>query len=1138
MRVQDGLLRPSATDLANHLGCRHLTELNRAAAEGRAEPPAWADPMLAVLQQRGLSHEEAYVNHLRGQGLRIAQLRDEDVSTVERTVAAMRDGVDVIVQAELSDGRWSGRADVLLRLEEPSRLGEWSYEVLDTKLARDTRGGTVLQLCLYSDLLAALQGHAPSHMYVVKPGDGFPRETYRFADFQAYYRLVRQRLETVLEAAPSSDSYPDPVPQCDICRWWKDCDKRRHDDDHLCLVAGIRSLQIAELQRQGIQTLESFAERATPLAEKPERGSEEAYARVHGQAKVQLEGRRKKATVYEFLPVEEGRGFLRLPAPSTADVFFDIEADPFVEGGGLEYLLGFSFVNDGGEPEYRALWAMSHAEEKRRFEEFIDFLMDRWRKHPDMYVYHFSPYEPGAIKRLMGRHATREVEVDQLLRGERFVDLHGVTRQGLRASVERYSLKDLERFFGFTRAVELPDASKALRRVESALELGAEPDASEDDRRAVEAYNRDDCLATDALRTWLEERRSELEAQGQTLLRPESQAGEASDAVEEREQQVQEVFDRLVDELPEDRAAWSHEDRARWLLAHLLDYFRREDRCAWWELFRLHDLDHEELLEERKALSGLEFICADGGTAKCPIHRYRFPAQEVSVSVGDELHEARGDVVGKVQAINGLQRTVDIKKRAKAADLHPSAVVVNERVVPQPLDTSLLALGRSVAEHGVDGDGPFRAARDLLLKEGPRLTKMPEGALRQAGEDVVAAAVRLAQTLDHGVLPIQGPPGTGKTFAGSRMIVDLARRGKRVGVTAVSHKVIRNLLEKALDAAEEEGVDLEVTHKVSKPSDTTPDGLEEVRANDAALAALDDGKVLGGTAWLWARDDSVEALDYLFVDEAGQMSLAHVLAASRCAHNLVFLGDPQQLDQPQKGAHPEGAEVAALAHILDGHETIPDDRGLFLDVTWRLHPQICRLTSELYYEGRLESRAGLEQQVLAGPSAFAGSGLFYVPVTHEGNQNISLEEVDAIARIVEDLVQEETTWTDPDGATHPLHREDILVVAPFNAQVSSLSERLDGVPVGTVDKFQGQEAPVVIYSMTSSSSEDAPRGLSFLYSPNRLNVATSRARCVCILVGTRRLLEPDCRTPGQMRAANGVCRFHELATVVELAAFR
>jgi uncharacterized protein len=324
-----------------------------------------------------------------------------------------------------------------------------------------------------------------------------------------------------------------------------------------------------------------------------------------------------------------------------------------------------------------------------------------------------------------------------------------------------------------------------------------------------------------------------------------------------------------------------------------------------------------------------------------------------------------------------------------------------------------------------------------------------------------------------------------------------------------------------------------LAHRVRELSADGDGTIEELTGNPKALAAVKGGKVVGGTVWLWSRDEMEQALDTLFIDEAGQMSLAHALAAARSARNIVLLGDPQQLEQPQRGAHPEGSEVAALVHVLGGRPTISDEAGLFLDETWRLHPGICSFTSQVYYESRLAPRPGLDRQALLGDTPFAGSGLFYVPVDHAGNQNSSLEEVEAVSLVFESLLAPGVEWRDSRGATSGLGAGDILVVAPYNAQVGALTRRLPpGARVGTVDRFQGQQAPVVIYSMASSSAEDAPRGMGFLYDPHRLNVASSRARCACILVASPALLEPECRSVEQMRWANGLCRFRELAREV------
>jgi superfamily I DNA and/or RNA helicase len=352
----------------------------------------------------------------------------------------------------------------------------------------------------------------------------------------------------------------------------------------------------------------------------------------------------------------------------------------------------------------------------------------------------------------------------------------------------------------------------------------------------------------------------------------------------------------------------------------------------------------------------------------------------------------------------------------------------------------------------------------------------------------------------------------------------------------VSHKVIRNLLEAVGKAAAEEGGPASCLHKVSQESTgKLPPGIQETTDNAEVREALRSRRVsiAGGTAWLWSRPEFFEAVDVMFVDEAGQMSLANVLAIAGAAKSLVLLGDPRQLEQPIQGSHPEGTAASALEHVLDGHLTIAPDRGLFLEETWRLPPEICAFTSELFYEGRLSTRAKPGRQVLSGASPFDGSGLWFVPVEHDANQSACRDEVEVVAALCERLRSGGATWRDRDGASHPVTLEDILIVAPYNAQVADLMSRLPrGARVGTVDRFQGQEAPIVIFSLTTSTPEDAPHGMNFLFDPNRFNVGTSRAMCACIVVGSPRLFEPDCQTPRQMKLANAFCRFLEMAREV------
>jgi uncharacterized protein len=1115
--------RLSPTDLSNHLSCEHLTQLQRSVALGEIKPPQYHDPSLDILIQRGQEHEEAYVRYLHeAKNLTIIDLRGRDAAA---TLDAMRNGVDVIVQATLEDGHWLGYSDILLKVPGESTFGNWFYEVQDTKLAQNTRAATILQLSLYTDILAKLQACSPPGMYVVKPGEDFPTEKYLFADFHAYYRHIRKNFEQVI-AGPAVNTYPEPTEHCTICKWWKVCDKRRHDDDHLSLVAGIRTLHIGELQKQQINTLEQFAKK--DMLEKPERGNPETFIRKQAQARVQLEGRALNQLTYRELETENGRGMNRLPELCPGDIYFDIEGDAFYPDGGLEYLLGYAYKDSEAKLVYKKLWATNRAEEKIAFRTFMGFVTEQWRRYPKMHIYHFAPYEPTGVKRLARVHASFETEVDTLLRAERFIDLHAVFKEALLASVERYSLKEVEKFTRYTRKVELRDASIARKSVECALELNELKALAGKTIQAVEDYNEDDCRATEALHVWLEHVRGELIKQGNNFQRPELKTGEATENVRVMDSRAQVLFEALIKKLPEDKLTWTDEHKALWLLAHLIDYFRREDKSAWWEYYRVHELEHEELLDERKAVTGLTFVevLPLRGRDRNPTHRYTYPPQEVSIDEGDDMREVKGEKIGTVQAINLSNYTIDIKKTAKTVDVHPHAVHVSERVDPGALATSLMNLAREIDDNGLEHGWACRASKDLLMRRPPLLVDGKAITDYLKGDDVVNSAIQTALALDRSVLAIQGPPGAGKTYTGAKMIIALLQAGKRVGVTAISHSVIRTMFDKVNELAAAENTIVSFVHKVTDKADYAP-WITEVTDSSKARAALDDGKLVGGTAWLWADDHSVDCLDYLFVDEAGQMSLSQVLAASPAAKNLVLLGDPQQLEQPQRGAHPEGSDVAALTYLLDGHQTMPEGKGLFLDTTRRMHPRISVFTSELFYEGRLRSLAGLDKQVVSGGTPFDGAGLFCVPVSHRGNQNKSPEEITAVENIVASLLKGK--WTNTTGETRALTKEDILIVAPFNAQVAGLIEKLPGMRIGTVDKFQGKEAPVVIYSMTSSTTEDAPRGMAFLFSPNRLNVATSRAKSICILVCSPKLFEPECKTIDQMKWANAVCRFREMA---------
>src|SRR6266567_2791950 len=1135
MQFLDGRLIVSPSDLTGFLECEHLTQQELAAARGEIERPERKDPELEVLTRRGLEHEARHLASLRTGHRRVVEFPFPDGTTTSltqahaQTIAAMTEGVDVIYQGTFFDGRWRCHPDFLLRVDRPSKLGAYSYEVADAKLARKAKAAAVLQCCIYAEQVAAVQGVEPEHITLIL-GDG-TEEELRLKDYGAYYRSVKRQFEQVVFPSPSGEgqgggTYPDPVDHCRICRWLDVCEARRRQDDHLCLVAGMRRDQTRRLNLAGIKTVTELG--ASPIAQPIHGINEMALTRLRQQARLQVEQRHSDTLPFEVLPpLGEHLGFQGLPAPTPDDLFFDMEGDPFVGDNGIEYLFGI-WEGERGEGVHHTFWGHDPDEEKRAFEQVVDFLIERLNHNPDLHVYHYAPYEPNALKWLASTYATREAEVDRLLRGRVLVDLYRVVRQSVRIGTESYSLKELESLYRGKRSTEIVDAAGSIVAYEDWLE-------SRDQRLLDEigAYNEDDCISTWQLRDWLEARRLEAVAQFGEIPRPGPEEVEPSDALRDIDERTAVLVDRLLKGVPEEAEDRSKEQQARYLLAHSLNWHRREGKSEWWEYYRKCSLTDEQLVEDREAIGAIEFRGEVRPENRSNVFRYWFDAnQEYKVAVGDQPHDPRTESgAGEVVAIDPIAGWVDLSRGVKSESPHPTSLIPASPIPTREQRDALMRLGQRVADHGFEGPGPYQAARDLLCLEPPRIDGVIEGTpLVQAGERAKDIAMLLAPRLNHSYLAIQGPPGSGKTTIGAELILDLVKGGKRVGITANSHKVIGNLLDKTMGEARRTD---QVVRAMQKADERDRCALQEVQCTNSsstveAVLAADEVEVVAGTPWLFARASFPAKLDYLVVDEAGQMALANVLAIAGATHNLILLGDPNQLRQPSHGIHPEGVDQSVLDHVIQDQPTMPAAYGLFLETTYRLHPTVCAFISEAFYDGKLEPDDSTKRQNLAVSNGTGGLGLRYLPVDHSGNRTLSSEEVDRVNQTFRTLLG--LPWTDREGTTRPIAIDDVLVVAPYNAHVRRLIETLpDGARVGTVDKFQGQEAPVVIYSMATSSVDDAPRGMDFLFSLNRLNVAASRAQGLVILAFSPELLKARCRTPVQMRLASALCRLAEIA---------
>lgn len=1128
-----GRLAYSATDLVDFLTCEHLTSLERAVAERVcARPPLTAED--EMIFERGRLHEAEQLARLRAAGQTLVEIArpigaEGYLRAARETLAAIDDGVDAIVGATFVDGDFVGIADVLERCARPSSGRGWSYEVADIKLARRAKPGAIVQLCAYTEALARMQGIAPIEMHVIL-GDG-RRESYRYVEYEAYFRALRARfVEALAQAIPTS---PEKLAACATCRWSETCAKRRDEEDHLSLVAGIRREQIAKLRVAGIATLAALG--AAGVTDRPAAIAESTWRTLHGQARLQAAARAGGGLQYERLPLVTGRGFDLLPPPSEGDLYFDMEGDPWFEGGSLEYLWGVSSRDDNGALAFRAFWGHDRDAERAAFEGFIDFVRARRERFPDAHVYHYAPYETTAIARI-GNATAYEAIVDALLRAGVFVDLYRVVTQALRLSTPSYSIKAVEKFYlDRARSQDVTTAMGSVVAYENYRKSKAQHILDE-----IEAYNKDDCDSTLQLHDWLRARKHEAEAASGVYAHPTDETREeTAEQVEERAS-----IDALRTQLGCDGEAApdaAPRDRAKRLIGALLDYHRREAKPEWRTFFERCKAMPADLVEDSEAIGDLVLVPGEpvrekkslAYTFEFPLQRHKFRAGD---SVIDPLTGANGGTILSIEEIDATRGRVVLKRGPTLVSTAlPLAIIPGGPIFDKEKRLALKRIARALLIE----DGFYRAIRDLLSGAAPRFhTARP---IVDSGADTDVA--ELVDDLDASTLVIQGPPGTGKTYAGARAIVSLLARGRRIGVTAQTHKAIHNMLAEIESVAAERGLRFRGLKKISA-NDPNSAYQSSTGAIENSLKNEDfppgpEIQLVAGTAWLFSRDEMVQTLDVIAIDEAGQVALADAVVMLGAAKNALLLGDPAQLAHVSTGTHPAGADRSVLAHALGAARTVDVTRGVFLATSYRMHPIIGDFVSDMMYDGRLASDPSCARQRIVGASDLAGSGLRALGVVHANCSSDSPAEADRIAYEVAGLT--DARVVDRTGIERGIDlARDVLVVAPYNAQVARLRSTLAGrgldmVRVGTVDTFQGQEAAIVLYSMTTSSGDDVPRDLEFLFDRNRLNVAISRARAVAAVVYSPALVQIRCTTVDQMRLVNALARLVEAGTRSPLA---
>lgn len=1160
----------SATDICNFADCKYLTFKS---LYDTPEEDA-VDEQKQMILEKGLEHEALYLAALAHDGSVVKKVCGEEkrhpVEDFAETVKLLKSGEKYIAQAMLTHDRLSGIADLLRRIDVPSALGSYSYEVVDTKLGKKQKASYLLQLCFYGELLEQIQGVFPKYGYIV---DGNNKEhRYNLTQCREYFKRLKADFLATVDAESVDTVRPEPCRRCTTCHWSDHCKDRWKNERHLSLVARITSSQRKHLKEAGITTIDDLAK--APL-QGPDSIHGRVYERIREQAVLQCSD---KQPSYRFIhPDKGGTGFCNLPLPSPGDLFYDIEADPLIKAqaledpsfklrDGLEYLHGMCYRTDNDKPGFIYFLAKNKAEERLRYEELIQFFWKRTREDPDAHIYHYSKYEIAALSRLNAQYPSQQEYLTDLFREKRFIDLYDVVRNAIRISEPKYSIKNLEVFFAKEgRTQDVKGGAASIVAFEKWLKTG--DDAIIND---IIAYNEKDCISTIELFDWLHslkiEAASALDIDWETIVRSRTEEPdeeldeERAKKREEARQRVEKYYNHFkIEELLEKRDDdLTPGEAIRKKLFYLADFYRQEDKPLWWEFFSLKD-DPEKrpLSAETLTHCTLLEIQPPTGRKKNPAALYKANVPsfaESKIKEGDVLYDlVHFKKLGSIEAINRDERTllIRLQKDVQAEDaidltVYPNSVTGHlqagvEWFIDQMMEVTLEELS------GPRATLPYAPILDVLFKSPPRFTShdfSPEIVAAPASDLAFANQLLKATiALDNSYLFIQGPPGTGKTYHGSRLVLSLIQQGKKVGITSNSHKAINNFLQELEHAAHEENKPFKGAKKSDdkdtgtwyEPRDPQRSGFITNRYKSKEIQ-LDDYDLIAGTPWLFVDRKFDQSLDYLLIDEASQLSIAHLVAAGISAKNLILIGDPQQLPQPLQGQHQAELDKSPLQLLLGDEQVIPQDRGVFLETSRRMHTAICEVLSNHVYDRKLLAPPSNRHHAILNtkPNLITKqSGILFVECKHENNTTIAREEISVIRDLVSELLH--CSFQSKPGDSTPITAKDIMIVSPYNLQVGLLKEQIANVEIGTIDKFQGREAPVTIISMTASDVNEAPRGLDFIFNINRLNVALSRAKALAIIVASPELLRTRCKNIEQIELVNFFCALAASTTPTQKA---
>ena len=1056
--------------------------------------------------KKGNIHEDNYLQFLKSKYTKVIDIKNLKISKeekFEKTILCMKEGYEIIRGGYLKKDKWIGEFDFLeINKKLPSKFGDYSYEVLDTKNTSKPKPDHIIQIGMYTFLLESIQGVLPKIFTIVLKD--MKKEVVQLSQVYEFFKINKEKYEYFI-LNEINKSTPQKCDYCLVCPWLDTCEKIWKDKDDLNQIGGMNKNYAKKLREQKIITASILSKQK--IDKKLEGFRDEISRKLITQAKLQKEYEENGKPIFKIYEenLNKIKGFNLLPKASKCDLFFDIESVPdYVVSGKLEYLFGFYYVEDGKE-KFKPMWAHTKKEEKNNVINFFDFTKKHFKKYPDAKIYHYASYEITALEKLTSFHQTNMVEYDHYLIMGKFVDLFRITKQALQVSENSYSIKNLEKFYNFKRSGDLQKGDVSQDYYTEWMETKEQKLLDE-----IEEYNKQDCESTYQLRNWL----LKIKPENTSWFLP------SKEEIELRDNEI-----KMLDYQKKISNTKIKNKPIKEIITSIIGYYNRENKPEWREYFDRKHLTDDELVDDSTCIGNMHIFGSQAQEKRSLIYTYRYEDQEFKIKAGKEATLANNldpeikDRAGTITSLDHEKKIVTIKRGVSQGKL-PDNISIGP---PPPFKTDKLeASTYKFIDSVIENKDKYKALISLLLKENPKIKGIKDGDKIIKTNDFTNEIPKIISALDNSYMYIQGPPGTGKTTQASNTIIELLKSKKKIGITANSHKVIHNLLDKI------EEISGDVKFKGLKMGRLTDEDTiynsQHIKTSSNEKDYIyglnsEDTLIYAGTKYHFSSSYYDSKLDYLFIDEAGQVSLADIIAIGTVAKNIVLIGDQLQLGQPTKGTHPGESGKSILDFLLEDKDTIPAHRGIFLNKTYRLNTKINDFISNNFYEERLvnDSITDIRKITFDKKHIIKKEGIHHIRMNHKDNIQKSVEEGDFIKKILNELIGLKYY----DGKKNrTLTLEDFLIISPYNAQVNYLLSVLRNAKVGTIDKFQGQEAAVTIISMTSSNSDILPRNKEFFFNRNRLNVAISRAQCVSIILFNPELLNTSPRNVEQIKLLN------------------